>query len=176
MRRILVVVDMQKDFVSGALGTAQAQAMIPRAAEKIRAFDGDLFVTFDTHDESYMETREGQKLPVPHCIQGTEGWKLEESIADALAGKTYTAVPKNTFGSVQLPELVEKLVGEEDFSVTLMGLCTDICVVSNALLLKARFPEKEIVVDGSCCAGVTPESHQAALLTMKMCQIDVTGI
>lgn len=175
MKHLLVVVDIQKDFVDGALGTAEAVAIVENAAKKIREFDGEIFVTYDTHFENYMETAEGAKLPVPHCIKGTEGWELNEDIADALADKDYTAVEKITFGSTELPELVKKAVGDEDFDVTLIGLCTDICVVSNALILKANFPEKEVYVDAACCAGVTVDTHNAALATMKMCQINVIG-
>ena len=173
MRHILVVVDIQKDFVDGALGTAEAAAMVEKAARKIRDFDGDIFVTYDTHFENYMETAEGKKLPVSHCIKGTPGWELDERITNALEGKVFTAVEKLTFGSTQLPEKIKELVGDEDFDITLIGLCTDICVVSNALILKANFPEKEIYVDASCCAGVTVDSHNAALTTMKMCQINI---
>lgn len=173
MKHFLIVVDIQKDFVDGALGTAEAVEMIDRAAEKIRNFDGEIFVTYDTHFENYLETAEGKKLPVAHCIKGTDGWKLDRNIAEALAEKQFTAVEKHTFGSTDLPKLLKKAAGEEDFDVTLIGLCTDICVVSNALILKANFPEKEIIVVSSCCAGVTPETHQAALTTMKMCQIQV---
>ena len=173
MRHILIVVDIQKDFVDGALGTAEAAAMVENAAKKIRDFDGDIFVTYDTHFENYMETAEGKKLPVSHCIKGTEGWELDERITNALEGKVFTAVEKLTFGSTQLPEKIKELVGDEDFDITLIGLCTDICVVSNALILKANFPEKEIYVDASCCAGVTVDSHNAALTTMKMCQINI---
>lgn len=175
MKHLLVVVDIQKDFVDGALGTAEAVAIVENAAKKIREFDGEIFVTYDTHFENYMETAEGAKLPVPHCIKGTEGWELNADIADALADKKYTAVEKITFGSTELPELVKKAVGDEDFDVTLIGLCTDICVVSNALILKANFPEKEVYVDAACCAGVTVDTHNAALTTMKMCQINVIG-
>ena len=175
MKHLLVVVDIQKDFVDGALGTAEAVAIVENAAKKIREFDGEIFVTYDTHFENYMETAEGAKLPVPHCIKGTEGWELNADIADALADKKYTAVEKITFGSTELPELVKKAVGEEDFDLTLIGLCTDICVVSNALILKANFPEKEVYVDAACCAGVTVDTHNAALTTMKMCQINVIG-
>lgn len=175
MKHLLVVVDIQKDFVDGALGTAEAVAIVENAAKKIREFDGEIFVTYDTHFENYMETAEGAKLPVPHCIKGTEGWELNADIADALADKDYTAVEKITFGSTELPELVKKAVGDEDFDVTLIGLCTDICVVSNALILKANFPEKEVYVDAACCAGVTVDTHNAALVTMKMCQINVIG-
>ncbi len=173
MRHILIVVDIQKDFVDGALGTPEAAAMVKKAAEKISGFEGDIFVTFDTHFENYMETCEGGKLPVPHCIKGTEGWELDKHIASALEGRTYINVEKLTFGSTELPGLVKDLVGNEDFDITLIGLCTDICVVSNALILKANFPEKEIYVDASCCAGVTPDSHNAALTTMQMCQINI---
>ena len=175
MKKFLVVVDIQKDFVDGALGTPEAVAMIPNAVKKINEFDGDIFVTYDTHFDNYMETSEGKKLPVPHCIKGTDGWKLNSDVAEALAKKNYTEVEKLTFGSIELPERISEAAGEEEFSVELIGLCTDICVVSNALILKANFPEMEISVDASCCAGVTPESHNAALTTMKMCQINVTG-
>lgn len=175
MKHLLVVVDIQKDFVDGALGTAEAVAIVENAAKKIREFDGEIFVTYDTHFENYMETAEGAKLPVPHCIKGTEGWELNADIADALANKKYIAVEKITFGSTELPELVKKAAGDEDFDVTLIGLCTDICVVSNALILKANFPEKEVYVDAACCAGVTVDTHNAALTTMKMCQINVIG-
>ncbi len=174
MKRILVVVDMQKDFVDGALGTPEAVAIVPRVVEKIRAFDGAIFVTYDTHFENYSETAEGKQLPVPHCIKGTDGWQLDAAVAAALADKVYTALEKPTFGSVRLPEYIAEYVGEEAFSVELVGLCTDICVVSNALLLKAHFPEAPIGVDAACCAGVTPQSHQAALTTMRMCHIQVS--
>ena len=173
MKHILIVVDIQKDFVDGALGTAEAVTMVDHAANKIRGFDGDIFVTYDTHFENYMETAEGGKLPVPHCIKGTEGWEIDQNIAESLAGKDFTKVEKLTFGSMELPNLVRKAVGNEDFDITLIGLCTDICVVSNALILKASFPENDIYVDAACCAGVTCETHNAALTTMKMCQINV---
>ena len=120
-----------------------------------------------------MDTAEGRKLPVPHCLKDTDGWQLNDRVAEALAGKEYTAIEKPTFGSVKLPALVEALAGGEDFSLELIGLCTDICVVSNALLLKAYFPEQTVRVEAALCAGVTPDTHNAALQTMKMCQIDV---
>ena len=173
MKHVLVVVDIQKDFVDGALGSAEAVAIVENAAKKIQAFDGEIFVTYDTHFDHYMESAEGKKLPVPHCIKGTDGWELNETIQKALEGKRYTPVEKITFGSVDLPPLVKKAVGDEDFDITLIGLCTDICVVSNALILKANFPEKEVFVDPACCAGVTVDSHNAALDTMRMCQINV---
>lgn len=175
MKKILIVVDMQNDFVDGALGTAEAAAIVDNVAEKIRGFEGEIFATYDTHFENYMETAEGRKLPVPHCIKGTDGWCLNAKVAEALAEKNFTEVEKLTFGSVDLPDLVIKVVDGDDFEIELVGLCTDICVVSNALLLKANFPEAEITVDASCCAGVTIDTHNAALATMKMCQINVIG-
>lgn len=171
MKNFLIVVDMQKDFVDGALGTKEAVAIVPAAVKKINAFNGEIIVTYDTHGENYIETSEGKNLPVPHCIKGKDGWQLDKNIASALENKSYTAVEKPTFGSVILPEIIKEKSKGEPFSIELIGLCTDICVVSNALLLKDNFPEAEICVDPECCAGVTPESHNAALTTMKMCQI-----
>ena len=173
MKKFLVAVDLQKDFVDGALGTAEAVQIVPRVVDKINSFDGEIIVTYDTHSDNYMETSEGKKLPVPHCIKGTDGWALERAVNTALNGKSFTALEKPTFGSVELPKVIRELAGNEEFSVELIGLCTDICVVSNALLLKAHFPEVPISVDSGCCAGVTVESHNAALQTMKMCQIDI---
>jgi len=173
MKEFLIVVDIQKDFVNGSLGTPEAEKIVAPAAKRISSFEGDIFVTYDTHFENYLESAEGKKLPVAHCIKGTDGWELDESIATALNGREYTPVEKLTFGSTLLPSLIEERAAGEDFKITLLGLCTDICVVSNALILKASFPEKEISVDSACCAGVTPESHDAALTTMRMCQINV---
>ena len=171
MKHFLVVVDMQKDFVDGALGTKEAVAIEPAVAEKIRNFDGEIFATFDTHFENYLQTAEGKNLPVPHCIKGTEGWALDKTVAAALDEKGYTPVEKVTFGSIDLPEMISVAAQGDDFDIELVGLCTDICVVSNALLLKASFPETEISVDAACCAGVTPQAHEAALITMRSCQI-----
>ena len=140
MKHFLIVVDMQKDFVDGALGTPEAQAIVPAVAEKIRSFSGEIFATLDTHGEDYLSTKEGQALPVPHCIKGTPGWEPNPQVAAALEEKGYTPVEKPTFGSLVLPELLRKSAGEEPFDLELIGLCTDICVVSNALLLKANFP------------------------------------
>lgn len=177
MKHILIVVDMQTDFVDGALGTPEAVAVLDNVTAKIRDYanrpDGVILVTYDTHAKDYMTTSEGKHLPVPHCIKGTAGWELHPAVAAALEGVTYTPVEKPTFGSVELPALVKKAAAGEDFAVELIGLCTDICVVSNTLLLKAHYPEIPISVDASCCAGVTPESHEAALRTMEMCQIEV---
>ena len=173
MKRFLIVVDMQKDFVDGALGTAEAVAIVPRVCEKIRTFDGDIVVTYDTHAEDYLHTEEGKHLPVAHCVKNTDGWTLNSDVAAALEGKDYTVVEKPTFGSVELPALLSELANGEPFETELCGLCTDICVVSNALLLKASFPEQPIAVDATCCAGVTPQTHEAALTTMRMCQIEI---
>ena len=172
MNKVLVVVDMQKDFVDGALGSAEAVAIVSNVVEKIKSFDGYIFVTYDTHSEDYLNTSEGKKLPVPHCIKGTDGWELDSQVETALEGKDFLAVEKPTFGSVNLPQLIRNRAGEE-FSLELIGLCTDICVVSNDLVLKANFPENEISVIADCCAGVTPEAHNAALQTMKSCQINI---
>ena len=173
MKHFLIVVDMQKDFVDGALGTPEAQAIVEKVADKILGFEGQIFATLDTHRENYLTTAEGKKLPVKHCIKGTPGWVLNDSIAAALEQKGYTPVEKLTFGSVLLPRLLDQAAAGENFTVELVGLCTDICVVSKALMLKANFPEMEISVDSACCAGVTPETHEAALTTMRCCQINV---
>lgn len=172
MRKVLVVVDMQNDFVDAALGSAEAVAIVDNVVEKIAAFDGEIIVTYDTHEENYMETREGKYLPVPHCIKDTDGWQLNQKVQKALDAKEYKVIHKPTFGSTELEDIF-KGCDEKDTDVTLIGLCTDICVVSNALLLKANYPEMNLTVDASCCAGVTVESHNAALLTMKMCQINI---
>ena len=173
MKKVLVVVDMQKDFVDGSLGTKEAVQIVPSVAEKIRAFDGDIFVTYDTHFENYLETAEGRKLPVEHCIKGTDGWKLDKDVAAALEGKAYTPVEKLTFGSVALPGMIEKAAGGEEFCVELIGLCTDICVISNAVLIRTLCPELPVIVNSRCCAGVTPKKHEAALEVMASLQISI---
>ena len=176
MKKFLIAVDIQKDFVDGALGTKEAAAMIPAAAARIRECREagyTLIATLDTHGRDYPDTAEGKKLPVPHCIRGTEGWQLNPVIREALGDAVL--VEKPTFGSIRLPEVIRETAGGEAFSIELIGLCTDICVVSNALLLKAAMPEAKISVDASCCAGVTPEKHAAALETMRSCQIQITG-
>jgi nicotinamidase-related amidase len=173
MKKLLIVVDMQKDFVDGALGSAEALAIVPDVCKKIASFEGKIIVTFDTHTEDYMNTREGKMLPVPHCIKGTAGHLLNSDVSNALSDKEYISIEKPTFGAVNLPDTVREYMGTDDFEMELCGLCTDICVVSNALILKAAFPEAEISVDEKCCAGVTPEKHKAALETMRSCQINV---
>lgn len=172
MKKVLIVVDMQNDFVDGALGTAEAVAIVDSVVKKIETFDGEIIATYDTHEENYMETREGKYLQVPHCIKGTQGWQLNEEVRQALEARGYKVIHKPTFGSTKLVEYL-KDCDEKNTCVELVGLCTDICVVSNALLLKANYPEMDIIVDASCCAGVTPETHEAALTTMKMCQIQI---
>ena len=173
---VLIVVDMQNDFVDGALGTAEAVAIVPNVVRRVTegAERGEaIFFTRDTHETAYLDSQEGHNLPVPHCIRDTDGWQLNDAVAEALSDRAYTVVEKPTFGAVTLPEVVEQLAGDEEFTVELIGLCTDICVVSNAMLLKAAFPEADMSVDAACCAGVTPASHQAALTTMSCCQITV---
>lgn len=167
MKKLLVVVDMQKDFVNGSLGTKEAEAIIENVAQKIekcKAESWDIVFTRDTHSEQYLQTQEGANLPVEHCIKGTEGWE----IIPELQAYVEKVIDKPTFGSTDLVAYVKETGAE---SIELIGLCTDICVVSNALLLKANYPEMPISVDPACCAGVTVASHEAALLTMKMCQI-----
>ena len=173
MKDFLIVVDMQKDFVDGSLGTPEAQAIVENVVCKIENHKGSIITTLDTHIPDYLNTAEGRKLPVVHCVRNTPGWMLDVRVAQALAGRKSISVEKNTFGSADLPRLLEELTRGEPFRIELIGLCTDICVVSNALLLKAHFPEAEISVDASCCAGVTPEAHGAALKVLKSCQIDV---
>ncbi|MBE7033696.1 MAG: cysteine hydrolase [Ruminococcaceae bacterium] len=173
MQKILVVVDMQKDFVDGALGTKEAQAIVDNVVKKIEDFDGSIYVTYDTHFEDYLETDEGKNLPVVHCVRDTDGWKLNEKVQAALDKKSYTEVEKITFGSIDLPFVLAEENEMDDAEIEVIGLCTDICVVSNALILKANYPDINISVDSSCCAGVTPEKHEAALETMRSCQIIV---
>ncbi len=171
MQNILIVVDMQKDFIDGALGTAEAVAIVPKVEEKIKSFQGKVIFTRDTHEENYMETQEGRKLPVPHCIRGTEGWEITSSLQKYVGE---VCIDKPTFGSVELGMYLKKWNEEEPIEkITLIGLCTDICVISNAMIAKAVLPEIEIAVDASCCAGVTPQTHDNALEAMKMCQITI---
>ena len=172
MKHILIVVDMQNDFIDGSLGNERAVKIVPRVAQKIadaRSAGAMVVYTQDTHEEAYLESFEGRHLPVRHCIRGGEGVKIHSLLTPRQGD---TVLEKPTFGSVELPALLKPHV-ETDTVIELCGLCTDICVVSNALLLRAHFPQNEIVVDSTACAGVTPESHDAALTTMRMCQISV---
>ena len=169
--KVLVVVDMQNDFIDGALGTKEAEAIVCKVADKIERFEGTVIYTRDTHKPEYLKTQEGTKLPVEHCIKGSKGWEISSKLpvaSDALI------IDKPTFGSKELGLYLESLNEQNPIEeIEVIGLCTDICVISNALLIKAFLPEVSISVDSSCCAGVTPESHNTALDAMKMCQIEV---
>ncbi len=167
MKKTLIVVDMQNDFIDGSLGTKEAQAIVEKVREKIKSYQengGEIIFTRDTHTKDYLNTNEGKHLPVEHCIAGTDGWK----IADGLEVPGAKYVDKPSFGWMKWDEFALE-------EVELVGLCTDICVVSNALIIKAMYPEIDVTVDASCCAGVTPKTHKAALETMKMCQVNVIG-
>lgn len=172
----LIVIDMQNDFVSGPLGTPEARAIVPRVAEKISQYrhraNADIFVTMDTHDDDYLTTGEGHRLPVPHCIDATPGWCLNPEIQDALYSD-FKIRYKNAFAEFGWDELLFAPSFED--RIELVGVCTDICVISNALVLRSMFPKATIAVDASCCAGTTPEAHEAALLVMKSCQIEITN-
>lgn len=172
MRKLLLVIDMQNDFINGSLGTPEAEAIVDRVAGEIGRYPvQNVIATRDTHAENYLETQEGRNLPVVHCVQGTPGWELHPKIAAAL--KDAAVINKPTFGSTELAERLARLAETEPLDITLVGLCTDICVVSNALLVKAFLPETPVRVIADACAGVTPESHKAALDTMRMCQIQI---
>lgn len=169
--RYLIVVDMQNDFIDGALGSPEAQAIVPAVIEKIKAFDGEIFYTRDTHFHDYLSTREGRALPVEHCIENTNGWKLEKRIDGLRREMDSRVFDKPAFGSAELIDALKKAGDVTGLEV--IGLCTDICVISNAVMLRSSFPETPVAVDASCCAGVTVQSHETALAAMKMCQIDV---
>ena len=174
-KTLLVVVDMQNDFIDGSLGTGEAEAIVPKVAAKIHLWEGDMIFTKDTHSGEYLQTSEGRKLPVRHCISGTFGHELHPEIDGARMyqtqrGKVSKVIEKPSFGSLELADIIKNGgYGRIEF----VGLCTDICVISNVMIAKAAVPEAEIIVDASCCAGVTPESHRNALSAMKMCQIDI---
>jgi len=168
----LIVIDMQNDFITGAVGSPDAVSIVGRVCEEIRAFKGTVIFTKDTHYENYAETQEGRLLPVPHCIKGTEGWELTpelEALRKELGARVFE---KPCFGSAELAEFLREENGRARIdSIELIGLCTDICVETNSLLLKTFLPETEILVDAHCCAGTTPENHEAALAVMKSCQV-----
>lgn len=166
--KYLIVVDMQVDFITGVLGSKNAEAIVPSVVEKVKNFDGKVIFTRDTHFDNYMGTQEGIKLPVAHCIKGTTGWQ----ICEELLPYAKTIIDKITFGSIELPQIL-KDYGEPMEKIELCGLCTDICVISNAMLLKTAFPEVPISIDSSCCAGVTVENHNTALNAMKAVQITI---
>ena len=170
MAKVLIVVDMQNDFIDGALGTKEAVAIVPYVKEVIENFDGKVFFTRDTHFDNYMETQEGKNLPVPHCIKDTDGWQIR---AELEALRTTEAIDKVTFGS---KDLIDVLAKEENIEeITFVGLCTDICVISNVMVVKAFYPEIPLVVDTKGCAGVTVQSHLNALEAMKMCQVKIVN-
>ena len=175
--KVLIVVDMQNDFVTDALGTAEAVAIVPAVVERVREAQktGErIFFTRDTHESVYLQTQEGQKLPVEHCIRGSKGWEIVPQLKALSEAPGVTVLDKPTFGSTVLGEMLRELDGKEPIeAITLVGLCTDICVISNALLAKAFLPEVPIRVEAACCAGVTPASHENALEAMKVCQIEV---
>lgn len=171
MQKLLIVVDMQNDFIDGALGTKEAVAIVPNVKAKIEGFEGTVLFTRDTHGHEYMSTQEGQNLPVPHCIKGTEGWEIR---AELEALRTTEAIDKVTFGSSELPNKLLAMNEVEPIeSITFVGLCTDICVISNVMVTKAFLPEVPVIVDAACCAGVSPETHKNALEAMKVCQVKV---
>ena len=171
MRDILIVVDMQNDFIDGALGTPEAAAIVPNVKEKIEKFDGLVLFTRDTHTDSYLETQEGKNLPVPHCIFGSHGWEIRKELDEL---RTTEPINKITFGSSELGRLLLDLNAEDEIkSITVIGLCTDICVISNVMIIKAFLPEVPVIVDASCCAGVSPETHENALKAMEVCQVKV---
>lgn len=168
---VLVVVDMQNDFIDGSLGTKEAVSIVPKVADKIKNFKGLVLATRDTHEENYLNTQEGTNLPVQHCIRDTRGWELNDEIASLIDGNP---IDKPTFGSVELEKRLVALNEQMGVDkIIFVGLCTDICVISNAMLVKAFLPEVPIEVDASCCAGVTPESHERALRAMESCQITI---
>ena len=171
--KILIVIDMQNDFITGVLGNADTASVVGKVVKKINDFhetekDGRIIATLDTHFENYLSTQEGKNLPIPHCIKGTNGWNLVDQIKSVLS-ENDLIINKETFGAIDLSDVIGKM-GVVD-EIQIIGVCTDICVISNAIILKAAFPEVPIKVISSCCAGVTPESHENALNAMKVCQI-----
>ncbi len=174
MKKILLVIDMQNDFIDAALGTKEAVAIVENVKSKIKSYEkSNIFATRDTHEENYLETQEGEHLPVRHCIRGTEGWQIRKDIQKLLDESKIFDKP--TFGSLRLAQTIKEMYENEkgELEVEICGLCTDICVVSNALLLKATLPEMKIFLDPKCCAGVTPQKHDAAIETMRSCQIQI---
>ena len=171
MQKILVVVDMQNDFIDGALGTTEAAEIVKTVAKRVNEFEGRIYFTRDTHGQNYRETKEGRELPIPHCIKDSYGWQISSLIDTSSAT---AIIDKPTFGSTELVEMMKSENEREEIeSITVIGVCTDICVISNVMLLKAYFPEIEIIVDAQCCAGVTAKSHKTAISAMKMCQVTV---
>lgn len=169
--KVLIVVDMQNDFIDGALGTAEAQAIVPKVEQKLKDFDGTVIFTRDTHFDDYLSTQEGRNLPVPHCLYQSDGWQIRDELQPYMGD---IVIDKLTFGSDELGLLLSELNDEAPIeSIEFVGLCTDICVISNVMIAKAFLPEVPLLVDASCCAGVSPETHHNALEAMKVCQVQV---
>ena len=172
MRKILLVIDMQNDFIDGSLGTNEAVKIVDNVINKIKKYPSEnIFATKDTNETDYLATQEWKYLPVEHCIRGTNGWNINDNIQNLIPATQI--FEKGTFGSVTLAEKLKEIADKEEVEVEVVGICTDICVISNVLLIKAYLPEINITVDSSCCAGVTPAKHDAALETMRSCQINV---
>lgn len=175
MKKVLVVVDMQNDFITGSLGSEEAQAIVSKVREKLERFQGSVIFTRDTHTTEYLSTQEGRNLPVVHCVKDTGGWQIEESLQPYANQPKAKVFDKESFGSLELTNMIQEIQTQQGQieEIVFVGLCTDICVISNAMIVKAAFPEIPITVDSSCCAGVTKKSHENALEAMKMCQIAV---
>lgn len=183
--KVLCVIDVQNDFIDGSLGTKEAQAVLPNIIKKIKNWNGFTIATMDTHGEDYLSTREGRKLPVIHCVHREKGWEMPDSVKAALEDGAYLgSYCKDTFASLRqhdepsyftqdVPQRIKEIAGSRDLEITLIGFCTDICIVSNALILRSYFPDATITVDSTCCAGTSPQSHQEALDVMKSCQIEI---
>ncbi len=171
LNNLLVIVDMQNDFIDGVLGTPEAVKIVPFVRERIRNFRGHLFFTKDTHKDNYLETREGKKLPIPHCIRGTHGWMMHKDIG---VPRGSSVAEKHSFGSFYMTKAIMEMHEEKPWdNIVLIGLCTDICVISNAMMIKSALPEVHVMVDAKCCAGTSPESHENALKAMEMCHITI---
>lgn len=176
MNDVLIVVDMQNDFVTGSLGTDEAKAIVDNVVQRIQHHNGPVFYTQDTHAQDYLTTQEGHHLPVPHCQIDTPGWAIEPAVEDALRRAGAIGIEKDTFGAKDLIPELEKIIAQKPItSITMVGLCTDICVISNALLIKAYFPDIPLYVDATACAGATPQGHDTALDAMRACQVVVTN-
>lgn len=176
MKKVLIVIDMQNDFIDGPLGSDAARKIVPKVIEKIESWDGELILTKDSHAEDYLYSNEGKHLPIPHCIEGTAGYKINPYVkeaawkfADNNRDLRMRFRHKFTFGDYEMPNIIE----EKPERIEIIGLDTDVCIISNALILKAKYPEADIVVDAACCAGTTKELHEAALKVMKSCQIEI---
>lgn len=175
MEKLLIVIDVQNDFVNGALGTEEAQEILPYVVDKMKQYrKGNIIATKDTHFDNYLKTQEGSKLPVEHCVKNTLGWEFPQEISEYMKEYNVSVIEKQSFASVELVEKVKQYVENGLKEVEIIGICTDICVVSNALLLKGHFPELKIKVDSACCAGTTVENHNHALSIMRMCQIEIS--